>query len=184
MPAILDNLWYPSCVSTLGHIQLLCSLSASFKYGNIVYELYFINKYVHSITIVYRLLNQQQDEFLSDWCSVCATTMKCVIQLRETGCSSDIFPMNKKKVMLWKIISVLIVKYNILQVDPNTGVAMYESDDIIKYLADTYGVYWTYFRSVYLCLAGLFPLASFHLCLFFRWWNGSNHAVAWSANSK
>ncbi|ONM04059.1 Thioredoxin family protein [Zea mays] len=24
-------------------------------------------------------------------------------------------------------------------VDPNTGVAMYESDDIIKYLADTYG---------------------------------------------
>jgi hypothetical protein len=30
-------------------------------------------------------------------------------------------------------------------VDPNTGVAMYESDDIIQYLADTYGVYSTYF---------------------------------------
>ncbi|ONM04078.1 Thioredoxin family protein [Zea mays] len=29
-------------------------------------------------------------------------------------------------------------------VDPNTGVAMYESDDIIKYLADTYGVYSTH----------------------------------------
>jgi glutathione S-transferase len=26
-----------------------------------------------------------------------------------------------------------------LQVDPNTGVAMYESDAIIKYLADKYG---------------------------------------------
>lgn len=28
-----------------------------------------------------------------------------------------------------------------LQVDPNTGVAMYESDDIINYLAKTYGLY-------------------------------------------
>lgn len=27
-----------------------------------------------------------------------------------------------------------------LQVDPNTGVAMYESDDIIKYLVEKYGV--------------------------------------------
>jgi glutathione S-transferase len=26
-----------------------------------------------------------------------------------------------------------------LQVDPNTGVTMYESDEIIKYLADKYG---------------------------------------------
>lgn len=26
-------------------------------------------------------------------------------------------------------------------VDPNTGVAMYESDNIIKYLADKYGVF-------------------------------------------
>uniref|UniRef100_A0A453QHE0 GST N-terminal domain-containing protein n=1 Tax=Aegilops tauschii subsp. strangulata TaxID=200361 RepID=A0A453QHE0_AEGTS len=30
-----------------------------------------------------------------------------------------------------------------MQVDPNTGVAMYESDAIIKYLADTYGLYLT-----------------------------------------
>jgi hypothetical protein len=30
-------------------------------------------------------------------------------------------------------------------VDPNTGVAMYESNDIIQYLADTYGVYSTDF---------------------------------------
>lgn len=29
-----------------------------------------------------------------------------------------------------------------LQVDPNTGTAMYESDDIIKYLVDKYGT-WT-----------------------------------------
>jgi hypothetical protein len=28
-----------------------------------------------------------------------------------------------------------------LQVDPNTGVAMYESDAIITYLAKTYGLY-------------------------------------------
>jgi hypothetical protein len=28
----------------------------------------------------------------------------------------------------------------LLQVDPNTGVAMYESDDIIKYLVGKYGV--------------------------------------------
>lgn len=29
----------------------------------------------------------------------------------------------------------------IMQVDPNTGVAMYESDDIIKYLVDKYGTF-------------------------------------------
>ena len=28
-----------------------------------------------------------------------------------------------------------------LQVDPNTGTAMYESDDIIKYLVDKYGTW-------------------------------------------
>lgn len=28
-----------------------------------------------------------------------------------------------------------------LQVDPNTGVSMYESDDIIKYLVQKYGVF-------------------------------------------
>jgi hypothetical protein len=28
-----------------------------------------------------------------------------------------------------------------LQVDPNTGTAMYESDDIIKYLVQKYGVF-------------------------------------------
>jgi hypothetical protein len=71
---------------------------------------------------------------------------------------------------MWrKIISVLIVIYNLLQVDPNTGVAMYESDDIIKYLADTYGVYSTYFRPVYLCLAGLFvPISLLSLVLVFQ----------------
>jgi hypothetical protein len=54
-------------------------------------------------------------------------------------------------------------------VDPNTGVAMYESDDIIKYLADTYGVYSTYFRPVYLCLAGLFvPISLLSLVLVFQ----------------
>lgn len=42
-------------------------------------------------------------------------------------------------------LDVLIVlyytncRYISFQVDPNTGVAMYESDDIIKYLADKYG---------------------------------------------
>jgi len=63
---------------------------------------------------------------------------------------------------------VLIVKYNILQVDPNTGVAMYESDDIIKYLADTYGVYSTYFRSVYLCPCRVVPISLLSLVLVFQ----------------
>ena len=41
-----------------------------------------------------------------------------------------------------------------LQVDPNTGVSMYESDDIIKYLAGKYGVY----SRLALASVSLFPV--------------------------
>lgn len=41
-----------------------------------------------------------------------------------------------------------------LQVDPNTGVSMYESDDIIKYLVGKYGV------------CGLILLQSLHFMMF------------------
>lgn len=34
-----------------------------------------------------------------------------------------------------------MISYFLLQVDPNTGVAMYESDDIVKYLVNKYGAY-------------------------------------------
>lgn len=36
---------------------------------------------------------------------------------------------------LWRLIICVIL----LQVDPNTGVAMYESDEIINYLVRKYG---------------------------------------------
>lgn len=36
--------------------------------------------------------------------------------------------------------SQLVFPFSSLQVDPNSGVAMYESDDIIKYLVTKYGV--------------------------------------------
>ncbi|XP_050938973.1 probable serine/threonine-protein kinase PBL19 [Cucumis melo] len=38
------------------------------------------------------------------------------------------------------IVAIKRLKSNSSQVDPNTGVSMYESDDIIKYLVQNYGV--------------------------------------------
>jgi len=42
--------------------------------------------------------------------------------------------------VIWAVYYSKIL-YFLLQVDPNTGVAMYESDDIVKYLVDKYGEY-------------------------------------------
>lgn len=53
-----------------------------------------------------------------------------------------------------------------LQVDPNTGVAMYESDAIIKYLADKYGAY--FISHLYISLSLGPPTNLLHLPLLFR----------------
>lgn len=47
----------------------------------------------------------------------------------------------------------------LLQVDPNTGVAMYESDDIIKYLVGKYGIY----GHIYLLPNGVFQFWLFSI---------------------
>jgi hypothetical protein len=66
----------------------------------------------------------------------------------DVMCYFDVFPnfsLGKIRVFIWQFWrNKLYCDTRLLQVDPNTGVAMYESDDIIKYLADTYGVYSTY----------------------------------------
>uniref|UniRef100_A0A453QHA8 GST N-terminal domain-containing protein n=1 Tax=Aegilops tauschii subsp. strangulata TaxID=200361 RepID=A0A453QHA8_AEGTS len=59
-------------------------------------------------------------------------------------------------------------------VDPNTGVAMYESDDIIKYLADTYGD-----GTVPIMLSlGLFTTITAGLAMIWRVWKGSSYTVS------
>uniref|UniRef100_A0A453QHG2 GST N-terminal domain-containing protein n=1 Tax=Aegilops tauschii subsp. strangulata TaxID=200361 RepID=A0A453QHG2_AEGTS len=59
-------------------------------------------------------------------------------------------------------------------VDPNTGVAMYESDDIIKYLADTYGD-----GTVPIMLSlGLFTTITAGLAMIWRIWKGSSYTVS------
>ena len=59
-------------------------------------------------------------------------------------------------------------------VDPNTGVAMYESDDIIKYLADTYGD-----GTIPIMLSlGLFTTITAGLAMIWRIWKGSSYTVS------
>ncbi|XP_048545934.1 uncharacterized protein LOC125524948 [Triticum urartu] len=59
-------------------------------------------------------------------------------------------------------------------VDPNTGVAMYESDDIIKYLADTYGD-----GTIPIMLSlGLFTTITAGLATIWRIWKGSSYTVS------
>ncbi|VAH98898.1 unnamed protein product [Triticum turgidum subsp. durum] len=59
-------------------------------------------------------------------------------------------------------------------VDPNTGVAMYESDAIIKYLADTYGD-----GTVPIMLSlGLFTTITAGLAMIWRVWKGSSYTVS------
>ena len=57
----------------------------------------------------------------------------------------------------WVQIVAKLQKKNFqVQVDPNTGVAMYESDDIIKYLVGKYGIpHYTNLVSVDLFLVSL-----------------------------
>lgn len=69
----------------------------------------------------------------------------------------------KKEHMLPELLyfygSNLVDKFTV-QVDPNTGAAMYESDDIIKYLVDKYGTFSTHIISCVILLFFYFMLTS------------------------
>lgn len=59
----------------------------------------------------------------------------------------------------------------LLQVDPNTGASMYESDDIIKYLVGKYGVYGNLLWLQVFSFCWLFP--SFDDYIYIICWEGS-----------
>lgn len=60
-------------------------------------------------------------------------------------CCIGLLPLSLIKILLRFTLghvcaNRVLIPVDLFQVDPNTGVAMYESDDIIKYLVNKYGL--------------------------------------------
>jgi len=79
----------------------------------------------------------------------------------------------KKEHMLPELLyfygSNLVDKFTV-QVDPNTGAAMYESDDIIKYLVDKYGTFSTHIISCVILLFFYFLHIVFVFYVYYGFW--------------